>query len=71
MFTSLLFIKVCFSGIFFWTYLASFYRNLPFFEKISKNSKLNLFSKPIIGGLILIVLTFIFSENYLVLDLRR
>ncbi|WP_022856071.1 chloride channel protein [Thermodesulfobacterium thermophilum] len=69
-FTSLFFITVCFSGIFFGLISLLFIETFRFFEKISKNSKLNLFSKPIIGGLILIVLTFIFSENYLGLGLE-
>ena len=69
MFSSLFFIKVCLSGLFFGICSLLFIEVLRFFEKISGKIKLWSPLKGIIGGFLLIVLTVLFSSRYLGLGL--
>lgn len=68
-FSSALFIKVCISGLFFGLCSLIFIETLRFFENTGNRVRLNKIYKAIIGGLVLVVLTFIFSASYLGLGL--
>jgi H+/Cl- antiporter ClcA len=70
MFSGLVFIKVCIAGLFFGACSFALIEVLHFSERVSK--KINIWSpyKGLIGGVILVILTFIFSQSYLGLGLE-
>ena len=63
-FSSALFIKVCVGGLFFGLCSFVFIEMLRFFENVSGRIKLNKIYKAIIGGSVLVALSFVFSTNY-------
>lgn len=69
-FTNLFFIKTVFAGIFFGISSLLLIETLNAGKKISERIKVNKSLKSIIGGFILIILTFIFSERYLGLGIE-
>ncbi|MEW6738608.1 MAG: chloride channel protein [Nitrospirota bacterium] len=69
-FSSALFIKVCISGLFFGLCSLIFIEMLRFFENTGSRMKFNKIYKAIAGGLVLVVLAFIFSTSYLGLGLE-
>jgi H+/Cl- antiporter ClcA len=68
-FSSALFIKVCVGGLFFGLCSLVFIEMLRFFENVSGRMKLNKIYKAMIGGSVLIALSFVFSTNYFGLGL--
>ncbi|MFA4916713.1 MAG: chloride channel protein [Syntrophales bacterium] len=68
-FSSYLFVKVCIGGLFFGICSLMFIEILRFFEKTSKRINLWAPYKGALGGLILIILSLIFSTRYLGLGL--
>ncbi len=68
-FSSLLFLKVCFAGIFFGLCSFSFIEMMKYIE--TKSRELNIWKpfKGLVGGGVLIILTFIFSRRLLGLGL--
>jgi len=69
-FSSFFFIKVCISGIFFGLCSFLFIEVLRYFKEISKKLKIHALYKGMIGGSVLVLLTFIFSTRYLGLGLE-
>jgi H+/Cl- antiporter ClcA len=68
-FTSVYFIRVCLSGIFFGLCSLIFVEALRFFEWVSRKITLHVFYKALLGGFVLVILAFIFSTRYLGLGL--
>ena len=68
-FSSLFFIKVCFSGIFFGLCSFLFIEILKYFMNLSKRIKIWSPYKGILGGVVLALLTFLLSTQYLGLGL--
>jgi len=68
-FSSALFIEVCVGGLFFGLCSLVFIEVLRFFENVSSRMKLNKIYKAIIGGSVLIALSFVFSKDYFGLGL--
>lgn len=68
-FTSIFFLRVCIAGIFFGICSLLLVEALRFFEWVNKKIPLHEFKKAILGGSILVILTFIFSNRYLGLGL--
>jgi H+/Cl- antiporter ClcA len=68
-FSSLFFIKVCLSGIFFGLCSFLFIEILKYFMNLSKRIKMWPPYKGILGGIVLVLLTFLLSPRYLGLGL--
>ena len=69
-FSEVFFLKVVLAGIFFGVCSIIFVETMKFFEHISSQIKLNKQYKAILGGMILIGLTFIFSDQFLGLGIE-
>jgi len=69
MFSGLVFIKVCLAGLFFGVCSFILIEVLHYSERVSKKIQIWGPYKGLLGGLILIILTFIFSQRYLGLGL--
>ncbi|TNF54298.1 voltage-gated chloride channel [bacterium] len=69
-FSSLLFTKVCISGIFFGLCAFVFIELMKFIESISKNMTIWKPYKGLVGGAVLVVLSFVFSTKLLGLGLE-
>ena len=69
-FSSLFFLKICLAGIFFGLSSLLFVEILRAFEDINRRAPLRQELKAIIGGILLVALTFLFSTRYLGLGLE-
>lgn len=69
-FSSFFFIKVCISGIFFGLCSFMFIEILRYFKDINKKLKMHVLYKGLIGGSVIVLLTFVFSPIYLGLGLE-
>ena len=69
LFSSLFFIKVCGAGIFFGLCSLLLIEGLGFFERVSHRMNVWKPLKGLLGGSVLVILTFIFSTRYLGLGL--
>ncbi len=69
-FSEVFFLKVVLAGIFFGICSIIFIETMRFFEDLSAKIKLDKRYKAILGGMILIGLTFIFSEQFLGLGIE-
>ena len=69
-FSSLFFLKVCLAGIFFGIFSLLFIEMLKIFEKLNEKMPIREEWKALLGGLSLVVLTFLVSTNYLGLGLE-
>jgi H+/Cl- antiporter ClcA len=69
-FTSVYFIRVCMSGIFFGICALVFVEILRFFEWLAEKMKMHELKKALLGGSVLTILAFIFSTRYLGLGLE-
>jgi H+/Cl- antiporter ClcA len=70
MFSGLVFLKVCIGGLFFGMCSFALIEVLHYSERISKKIRLWGPYKGLLGGLILVILTLIFSKSYLGLGLE-
>ena len=68
-FSSFFFIKVCFGGLFFGLCSLLFIELLNYLKNASRNIKMPMACKGILGGIVLIGLAFLFSVRYLGLGL--
>lgn len=68
-FSSFLFVKVCLSGVFFGLCSFLFVEMLKYFKRLSQRIKLAMPYKALVGGGVLVVLSFLFSGRYLGLGL--
>ena len=69
-FSSAFFMKVCISGLFFGLCSLIFIEMLHFFESASKKIRLSKPVNGILGGILLVLLALVFSEQYLGLGLE-
>jgi len=65
----MLFMEVLFAGVFFGIISVLFIKILKVVHNFSKKSKLNIYLKSFLAGLVIVGLTFIFGEKYLGLGL--
>lgn len=69
-FSGLVFIKVCIAGLFFGACSFALIEALHYSERVSKKIRIWKPYKGLMGGLILVILTLIFSQSYLGLGLE-
>jgi H+/Cl- antiporter ClcA len=70
MFSGLVFLKVCIGGLFFGACSFALIEVLHYSERVSKKIRIWSPYKGLLGGLILVILTLIFSQSYLGLGLE-